>query len=59
MKTFLRLLVVFGLLDLLVAAIEFIRGDPVSAKVILGIIVLTIGSSGLFLMRTVRKVKSN
>lgn len=52
MKTFLRLLVVFGLLDLLVAAVEFFSGNAVSAKVILGVIVLAIGSTGLYLMKS-------
>lgn len=51
MKTFLRLLIVFGLLDLLVAAIEFLSGNSVSAKVILGVIVLAIGLTGLYFMK--------
>lgn len=55
MKTFLRLLIVFGLLDLLVAAIEFLSGESVSAKVILGVIVLVIGSTGLYFMKHLKK----
>lgn len=54
MTIFLRLLVVFGLLDLHVAAIKFFSGHEVSAKVILGVISLVIGATGLYLMKLFR-----
>ena len=55
MKTFFRLLIVFGILDGIVAAIEFIRGDPISPKIILGVICLLVGSTGLFVIKAVSK----
>lgn len=55
MKVFLRLLVVFGIIDLVVASVEVISGTPVSGKVILGAVCLGVGIGGLLVLKMLKK----
>ncbi len=55
MKTFLRILVVFGIIDMVVAVVEAVAGNPVSAKIFLGFVCLVIGVGGLFLLKLFKK----
>lgn len=58
MKTLFRLFVVFGILDLIVVAIEFIGGYPISAKIILGLACLIVGIVGLAVLGRSEKTNS-
>lgn len=51
MKIFFRILVVFGILDVIVAVIEVVSGNSVSSKIILGLVCLAIGIGGLWLLK--------
>ncbi len=55
MKTLLRIFVVFGTLDLIVAGLSLVRGEAVSGKVILGFGFLIVGSTGLFILNRIGK----
>lgn len=50
MRTLFRIFVVFGILDLIVVAIEYFGGYPISAKIILGFGFLIVGILGLIVL---------
>ncbi len=53
-QTFLRIVVVFAILNLLVLVISLFAGIAVSAQIVLDIIVLIIGFGGLYLLSFLR-----
>lgn len=58
MKTLFRLFVVFGILDIVVVAIEYFGGHPISAKIILGLVCLIVGIVGLTVLDKSGKANS-
>jgi hypothetical protein len=56
MKVLFRLLIIFGLIDLLVSFIESFYLSQVPSKLLIGIVCLCIGTIGLFVLR-LRKVR--
>lgn len=53
-KTFLRIVVVIAILNLLVLIISLFTGYPLSAQILLDVIVLIIGFGGLYLIKFLR-----
>lgn len=56
MKVLFRLLIIFGLIDLLVSFIESFYLSKVPSKLLIGIVCLCIGTIGLLILR-LRKVR--
>lgn len=54
MRIFFRLLVVLGILNLSVEVIDFFVGNPLSGQGILAVILLFLGSAGLYLIKSLQ-----
>ena len=57
MKVFFRLLVVFGILDVVVSIALYFYTFQMPPKIILGFILLATGSAGLFILNKFRTKK--